>query len=108
MSIEKSSNNKEIESDMEQELKKEILKTVFPETLPSPEELELKSPPRELPEGAMVTRIAPSPTGFMHIGSLYIALISELFAHQTNGVFYLRIEDTDKKREVEGATDLIT
>ena len=108
MSIEKSSNNKEIESDMEQELKKEILKTVFPETLPSPEELELKYPPSELPEGAMVTRIAPSPTGFMHIGSLYIALISERFAHQTNGVFYLRIEDTDKKREVEGATDLIT
>ncbi|NUQ57613.1 MAG: glutamate--tRNA ligase [Candidatus Paceibacter sp.] len=71
------------------------------------EEIERKYPPRQLKEGMMVTRIAPSPTGFMHIGSLYTALVSERLAHQTGGVFYLRIEDTDKKREVEGAVDLI-
>ncbi|MDD3032364.1 MAG: glutamate--tRNA ligase, partial [Candidatus Pacebacteria bacterium] len=67
-----------------------------------------KYPQRKLKEGAMVTRIAPSPTGFMHIGSLYTALISERLAHQTDGIFFLRIEDTDKKREVEGASKLIT
>src|SRR3989338_5800578 len=94
--------------EIEQEIQTEMIKKIFPIHLPSPEDLELKYPPRELQKGAMVTRIAPSPTGFMHIGSLYTALISERFAHQTNGVFYLRIEDTDKKREVEGATDLIT
>ena len=70
-------------------------------------DLENRYPARELPVGAMVTRIAPSPTGFMHIGGIYAALISERLAHQSRGVFYLRIEDTDKKREVEGATELI-
>ncbi len=90
------------------ENKKEIIKELFPESLPTPDELEKRYPSRELKEGAMVTRIAPSPTGFMHIGSLYTALISERFAHQTKGVFYLRIEDTDKKREVEGASNLIS
>ncbi len=58
-------------------------------------------PKRNLPEGAKVTRFAPSPTGFLHIGGLYAALISERMAHQSGGVFILRIEDTDKKREVE-------
>lgn len=58
-------------------------------------------PKRDLPEGAKVTRFAPSPTGFLHIGGLYAALISERMAHQSGGVFILRIEDTDKKREVE-------
>lgn len=60
-------------------------------------------PKRDLPSGAMVTRFAPSPTGFLHLGSLYASLISERLAHQSGGVFYLRIEDTDKKREVEGS-----
>ncbi|MEX0909828.1 MAG: glutamate--tRNA ligase [Candidatus Paceibacterota bacterium] len=88
------------------ELKKEIILTVFPEQLKTPNELENLYPPRELPEGARVTRIAPSPTGFMHIGHLYIGLISERLAHQSGGVFYLRFEDTDKKREVEGSKEL--
>jgi len=87
--------------------KKKIIALIFPDSLPILEELEAKYPPRQLPAGAMVTRIAPSPTGFMHIGGLYAALISERFAHQTNGVFYLRIEDTDRKREVAGAADLV-
>lgn len=87
--------------------KSEIIKKLFPELLPLPSEIEVKYPDRELIEGAMVTRIAPSPTGFMHIGGLYAALISERLAHQTGGRFYLRIEDTDKKREVGGATKII-
>ena len=76
-----------------------ILATIY-----SPAELEDKYPKR--PEG-VVTRFAPSPTGFLHIGGLYAALISERFSHQTNGTFILRIEDTDKKREVAGAAELI-
>ncbi len=60
-------------------------------------------PERQLPPGAMVTRFAPSPTGMLHIGGLYAALVSERLAHQSGGVFYLRIEDTDKKREVTGS-----
>ncbi len=80
---------------------------VFPQLKFSPEELEDKYPKRDLPAGAMVTRICPSPTGFMHIGGLYAAMISERLAHQTSGVFFLRIEDTDRKREVEGTRDII-
>lgn len=56
---------------------------------------------------AMVTRFAPSPTGSLNIGGLYATLISERLAHQSNGVFYLRIEGTDKKREVTGSTENI-
>lgn len=70
-------------------------------------ELEEKFPPRNLPDGAMVTRFAPSPTGFMHIGNLYGALIDYKLAQQSNGVFMLRIEDTDTKREVAGAVDVV-
>ena len=64
-------------------------------------------PRRSLPEKAAVTRFAPSPTGYMHIGGLYAALISEKLASQSGGVFYLRLEDTDKKREVAHGTDEI-
>lgn len=88
------------------ELKKEIISTVYSEQLKTLDELENLYPPRKLPEGAKVTRIAPSPTGFIHIGHLYIGLISERLAHQSEGVFYLRFEDTDKKREVEGSKEL--
>lgn len=70
-------------------------------------ELEAKYPPRNLPEGAFVTRVAPSPTGFMHLGTLYQMMIAKKFATQSGGVFFLRIEDTDTKREVTGAVDLI-
>lgn len=70
---------------------------------------EEKYPRRELPEGAIVTRFAPSPTGFVHIGGLYQSVIAKKMANQTGGVFFLRIEDTDQKREVEnGVTDIVT
>ncbi len=68
---------------------------------------ENKYPRRDLPEGARVTRLGPSPTGFIHLGNLYGALVDERLAHQSGGVFFLRIEDTDNKREVEGAVDII-
>ena len=71
------------------------------------DQLEARFPPRGLPEGARVTRFGPSPTGSMHIGGLYTSLVSRRAAHQSGGVFYLRIEDTDKKREVEGTVELI-
>ena len=69
---------------------------------------EEKYPERDLKEGAIVTRYAPSPTGFMHIGGLYQALIAIKLAKQTDGVFFLRIEDTDQKREIEnGVTEIV-
>ncbi len=68
---------------------------------------ETKYPERNLEKGAQVTRLAPSPTGFMHLGNLYVALANERIAHQSGGVFYLRIEDTDEKRKVEGAVEVI-
>ena len=70
-------------------------------------ELEEKFPPRGLPDGALITRFAPSPTGFMHLGGLYGALIDCKLARQSGGVFMLRIEDTDTKREVSGAVQII-
>ncbi|MDR1696977.1 MAG: hypothetical protein LBR41_02020 [Rickettsiales bacterium] len=70
-------------------------------------ELESRFPARQLPDGAFVTRVAPSPTGFMHLGTLYQMLIAKKLAAQSGGVFFLRIEDTDTKREVAGATDII-
>lgn len=69
--------------------------------------IEADYPPRSLPEGAKVTRMAPSPTGFMHLGNLFGAIADERLAHQSSGVFYLRIEDTDQKREVPGAVETI-
>ena len=71
------------------------------------DELEAKFPARNLPEGAQVTRVAPSPTGFMHLGTLYQMMIAKKLAQQSDGVFMLRIEDTDTKREVQGAVDVI-
>ena len=67
----------------------------------TPAELEAEYPERNLPSGAKVTRFAPSPTGFLHIGGLFAAFVGERTARKSGGVFYLRIEDTDKKREVE-------
>jgi glutamyl-tRNA synthetase len=80
---------------------------LFPEVTETREEVEARFPKRQLPEGAKVTRIGPSPTGFIHLGNLYNAIIAERLAHQSNGVFYLRIEDTDQKREVAGAVETI-
>ncbi len=76
---------------------------LFPHITGTIEEIEAKYPDRDLPEGAKVTRFAPSPTGFVHFGSLFPTMVGERLAHQSGGVFYLRIEDTDAKREVEGA-----
>ena len=58
---------------------------------------------RNLPDGAEVTRIAPSPTGYLHLGHLYGALVDYLSAYKSNGIFFMRLEDTDQKREVENA-----
>jgi len=84
-----------------------LAELLFPNITETPEELEKKYPERDLPEGAMVTRLGPSPTGFIHLGNLYGAFVDERLAHQSSGVFFLRIEDTDDKRFVEGAIDLI-
>lgn len=85
-----------------------LAELLFPDVTKTPEYYEALYPERALPEGAKVTRFAPSPTGFVHFGGLYPVLVSERLAHQSGGVFYLRIEDTDSKREVEGAEyDLI-
>lgn len=81
---------------------------LFPDVTKTVDYYENFYPQRELPEGAKVTRFAPSPTGFVHFGGLFPVLVGERLAHQSGGVFYLRIEDTDSKREVEGAEyDLI-
>ena len=78
---------------------------LFPNVKTTREELESKYPARNLKEGAKVTRFAPSPTGFVHFGGLFPSTVGERLAHQSGGVFYLRIEDTDAKREVEGAAE---
>lgn len=76
---------------------------LFPDVDKDTEYYENLYPARVLPEGAIVTRFAPSPTGFVHFGGLFPVLVCERLAHQSGGIFYLRIEDTDSKREVEGA-----
>ncbi len=84
-----------------------LAELLFPHIKTVPEDMEALYPPRNLPEGAKVTRFAPSPTGFMHLGNLYGALADERMAHLSDGVFYLRIEDTDDKRTVENGVALI-
>ncbi|ATD55551.1 glutamate--tRNA ligase [Clostridium chauvoei] len=82
-----------------------LAEIIFPGIDKTPEYYIEKYPKRELKEGAVVCRYAPSPTGFQHIGGVFAALINERLASQTEGVFYLRIEDTDQKREVAGAIE---
>lgn len=84
-----------------------LAELLFPQITATPQEIEALYPPRQLPEGAKVTRIAPSPTGFMHLGNLFGAITDERLAHQSGGVFFLRIEDTDQKREVPGGVETI-
>lgn len=84
-----------------------LAELLFPNVKETPEELEARFPERQLPEGAKVTRFAPSPTGFVHFGGLFPVTVGERLAHQSGGVFYLRIEDTDDKREVEGAAEAL-
>ena len=80
---------------------------LFPDVTETPEEVEARFPKRDLPEGAVVTRMAPSPTGFVHLGNLVQGMISERMAHQSGGVLFLRVEDTDAKREVPGAVEVL-
>ena len=82
---------------------KQLADFIFPEVKETIEDLEKRYPERKLPEGAEVTRFAPSPTGFLHTGSLFMSMICHKIAKQTNGVFYIRLEDTDTKREIEGS-----
>ena len=80
---------------------------LFPDVTDTPEALEERFPPRNVPEGAVVTRMAPSPTGFVHLGNLVQGLTSERMAHQSGGILFLRVEDTDAKREVPGAVEVL-
>ncbi len=80
---------------------------LYPNITTLPADMEARYPHRQLPEGAKVTRFAPSPTGFVHFGGLFPSTVCERLAHQSGGVFYLRIEDTDSKREVEGAAEAL-
>ena len=84
-----------------------LAELLFPHVTMTPEELEAKYPPRNVPEGAVITRMAPSPTGFVHLGNLVQGLTSERMAHQSDGVLFLRVEDTDAKREVPGAVEVL-
>ena len=77
-----------------------LAELLFPDVTETIDDLERRFPPRDLPEGAKVTRFAPSPTGFLHIGGLFSAFVSVLAAKSSGGVRFLRIEDTDKKREI--------
>jgi len=80
---------------------------LFPNVTDTPDALEERFPLRNVPEGAVVTRMAPSPTGFVHLGNLVQGMISERMAHQSGGVLFLRVEDTDAKREVPGAVEVL-
>lgn len=90
---------------MDENLK--MAELLFPEVDTIPDDYETKYPKRVLKEGAVVTRFAPSPTGFLHFGGLFAAFIGYMSAKTSGGKFYLRIEDTDKKREVENGVRLI-
>ncbi|CCN85660.1 putative Glutamate--tRNA ligase [Vibrio nigripulchritudo SFn27] len=87
---------------------KETLSLIFKDKLHSPAEWENKYPPRPLANTAKVTRFGPSPTGFLHIGGVYTAMISKSLALQSGGTYFVRTEDTDKKREVEGVKEHFT
>ncbi len=84
---------------------KDLEDLIFPNITKTIDDYEKMYPQRDLPEGAIVTRFAPSPTGFVHMGSLLASFIERKAAKDTNGVFYLRIEDTDQKREVENGIE---
>jgi len=85
----------------------ELANLLFPHVTESIDDVQKRYPRR--PEGQVVTRVAPSPTGFMHIGTVYNGLIAERFAHQDNGtgIFFLRLEDTDQEREVANGKEMI-
>ncbi len=84
---------------------KKLAELLFPNITKTPEYYEKLYPPRNLKEGARVTRLAPSPTGFIHFGHLFTGTVAYRAAKTTNGIFYVRVEDTDNKRKVEGAVE---
>ena len=86
---------------------KELADLMYPNVKLTIEDLEKKYPERDLKEGAIVSRYAPSPTGFVHMGNMLSCFIENFLPKKTDGVFYLRIEDTDQKREVEGGIENI-
>jgi glutamyl-tRNA synthetase len=90
-----------------EEENREIAQLLFPDVAESVEDIFKRYPKRKLKDSQLVVRFAPSPTGFLHVGSVYTSLINRKLADQTNGICILRIEDTDKKREIEGGVDLI-
>ncbi|MBQ6830223.1 MAG: glutamate--tRNA ligase [Clostridia bacterium] len=86
----------------------QLAEALFPDVTLTPDDYEARYPARQLKEGARVVRIAPSPTGYLHLGVLFTASVNYLTARATDGVFYFRLEDTDKKREVDGgAADIL-
>ena len=86
---------------------KDLADLLYPNITKTIEDLEKMYPSRELTEGAEVCRFAPSPTGRMHMGNLFASFLPEVIAHQSNGVFILRIEDTDEKRAIDNGIELI-
>ena len=84
---------------------KKLAEAMFPDVTKSPADYEEIYPLRQLKEGARVTRIAPSPTGYLHLGTFFTSMVNRMTADATDGVFFFRLEDTDKKREVEGGAD---
>ena len=84
-----------------------LAERLLPGEYPALETFEKRYPPRDLPKNAEVTRLAPSPTGFIHLGNLFVAIANERIAHRSGGKLYLRIEDTDLKRKVEGAVEAV-
>ena len=86
---------------------KKLAELLFPHITKNPADYEALYPPRQLKDGARVTRFAPSPTGFLHFGNLFTCLISYKIAKSTDGIFYVRVEDTDQKRKVDGAVEVM-
>ena len=84
-----------------------LAERLLPGDYPDLASFETRYPSRDLPKGAQVTRLAPSPTGFIHLGNLFVAIANERIAHQSGGKLYLRIEDTDLKRNVDGAVEAV-
>jgi glutamyl-tRNA synthetase len=84
-------------------LNRAVIDALFPADLPEPEHWEQRYPSRQLPEGAQVTRFGPSPTGFVHIGGIYVAMIDRDIAAHSGGTYLVRVEDTDQSREIKGA-----
>ena len=83
----------------------ESINTLFDAELPEPSHWESSFPPRNLPTGSIVTRFGPSPTGFLHTGGVYVANLGKNLAHHSGGSYFIRIEDTDQAREVQGSRE---